>query len=209
MTTWLDFLQKIRVDVTDRDDGDAADGHDELAVLLDALDVALGARVDAARHAHAVARVVLRRVGAEVRGAPPSLCRGDEDEGAHLLVADRAGDVVPVRVLGGVVHEVLVVVALESDEPLGVAAHEHQRGDEGLLGVAQAAVLVGLDGVDGDVALDPGRQQGLEVDDPVVEHLEGVPAESVRRGFDQMWVGHGVRRTFLSLPGMCVKCGAG
>jgi hypothetical protein len=47
------------------------------------------------------------------------------------------------------------------------------------------------------------------MDDPVVEHLEGVPAESVRRGFDQMWVGHGVRRTFLSLPGMCDKCGAG
>jgi hypothetical protein len=190
------------VNVTDRDDGDAADGHDKFAVLLDALDVTLGARVDAAGHAHAVARVVLGRVGAEILDVAAGVGRGDEDEGPHLLVADGTGNVVSVQVLDRVVHEVRAVVALEADEPLRGAAHEHQRGDEGLLGVAQAAVLVRFDGVDGDVAFDPCRQQGLQVDDPVVEHLEGVPVESVRGWFDQMWVGHGVRRTFLLLPGM-------
>ena len=189
------------MDVTDRDDGDAADGHDELAVLLDALDVALGARVDAARHAHAVARVVLRRVGAEVLDAPPGIGRGDEDEGAHLLIADRAGDIVPVRVLGGVVHEVLVVVALESDEPLGVAANEQQRGDQLLLFVRQLAPVVPLDGVYGEVALHAVGQEGLEEDDPVVEHLEGVPVEAFGRGICNCLIKHERERTFLPLPG--------
>ena len=190
------------MNVTDRDDGDAADGHDEFAVLLDALDVALGTCVDAAGHAHAVARVILRCIRSEIHGSAPGVRRGDEDEGPHLLVADGTGNVVSVRVLDRVVHKVRAVVALEADEPLRGAAHEHQRGDEGLLGVAQTAVFTGFDGVHGDVALNSRRQQGFEVDDPVVEHLEGVPVESVRGWFDQMWVGHGVRRTFLSLPGL-------
>ena len=177
------------MDVTDRDDGDAADGHDEFAVLLDALDVAFGACVDAAGHAHAVARVVLGRVGAEVRGVAAGVGRGDEDEGPHFLVADGPGDIVSVRVLDGVVHEVLVVELLEVDQPALLATDEHQGRDERHFLVGEPPVFVGLDGVDGDVTLDPGRQQGLEVDDPVVEHLEGVPVESVRGWFDQVGVG--------------------
>ena len=174
------------MDVTDRDDGDAADGHDELAVLLDALDVAFGARVDATRHAHAVARVVLGRVGAEVRGVAAGVGRGDEDEGPHLLVADGPGG---LFLRGRVVHKVLVVVVLEIDQPLLLAADEHQGRDERHFFVGEPPVFVGLDGVDGDVTLDPGRQQGLEIDDPVVEHLEGVPVGSVRGWFDQVGVG--------------------
>ena len=187
------------MDVTDRDDGDAGDGDDEFAVLLDALDVAFRARVDAARHAHAIARVVLGRVGTEVLGIAARLGGGNQDEGAHFLVPDGPGG---LFLRGRVVHEVLVVIVLEVDEPLLLAADEHERGDERLFLVGEPSLLVGLHGVEGDVALDPGRQQGLEVDDPVVEHLEGVPVESVRGWFDQMWVGHVVRRTFLLLPGM-------
>ena len=190
------------MDVTDRDDGDAADGHDELAVLLDALDETLGTLVDAVDHAHAVARVVLGSVRTEVRGPAAGVRGRNEDEGPHLLVADWTGDVVPVRVLGGVVHEVLVVVALESDEPLGVAAHEHQRGDEGFLLIRQLSPVMPLDGVDGNVALNPGRQQGFEVDDPVVEHLEGVPVEAFGGGIGNCLIKHERERTFLPLPGI-------
>ena len=194
------------MNVTDRDDGDAGDGDDEFAVFLDALDVAFGACVDTAGHAHAVARVVLGRVGAEVLRVAAGVGGGDEDEGAHLVVADGAG----LALLGlGVVHEVLVVVVLEADEPLRGAADEEERGDELLLDVLEATGVEFLDGVDGEIALHSRGQQGLEVDDPVVEHLEGVPVESVRGWFDQMWVGHGVRRTFLLLPGLrMVQCRA-
>lgn len=187
------------MDVTDRDDRDTGHGDDELAVLLDALDVALRARVDAARHAHAIARVVLGRVCPEVLGIAARLGGGNQDEGAHFLVPDGPGGLL---LRGRVVHEVPVVVVLEVDQPPLLAADKHQRGDERLFLVGEPPLLVGLHGVDGDVALDPSRQQGLEVDDPVVEHLESVPVESVRGWLDQVWVGHVVRRTFLLLPGI-------
>ncbi len=174
------------MNVTDRDDGDAGDGDDEFAVFLDALDVAFGARVDAAGHAHAVARVVLGRVGAEVLRVAARVRRGDEDEGAHLVIPNGPGDIVSGRILDGVVHEVLVVLVLEVDEPLRGAADEEERGDELLLDVLEAAGVEFLDGVDGDVTFNSRRQEGFEVDDPVVEHLEGVPVESVRGWFDQM-----------------------
>ncbi len=111
------------MDVTDRDDGDAADGNDQLAILLDALDVALGARVDPARHAHTIARVILGRVGTEVLGVATRLGGGDQDEGAHFLVPDGPGG---LFLRGRVVHEVLVVVMLEVDEPFRRATHEEQ-----------------------------------------------------------------------------------
>ena len=195
------------MDVTNRDDSDAGDGDDEFAVFLDALDVAFGTCVDAAGHAHAVARVVLGRVGAEVLYVAAGVGRGDEDEGSHLFVPDGAG----LPLLGlGVVHEVLVVVVLELDEPLRGAADEEERGNELLLDVLEAAGVEFLDGVDGDVALNSRRQEGFEVDDPVVEHLEGVPVESVGGWFDEVWVGHGVRRTFLLLPGLqMLQCRVG
>ena len=166
------------MDVTDRDDGDAGDGDDELTVFLDALDVAFGALVDAVDHAYAVARVVLRRVGTEVLDVASGVRRGDEDEGSHLVVADGAGDVVSVRVFDGVVHEVLVVRLLELPEPVFGTADEEDRRDELLLDVAELAFVVFFDRVDRDVGLNARRDDGLEIDHAVVEHFECVPVEA-------------------------------
>ena len=164
------------MDVADRDDGDTGHGDDELAVLLDTLDVAFGAFVDAVGHAHAVARVVFRRVGAEILHVAARLGGGDEDERAHLLVADGSGRLaLGVRV----VHKVLVVALLEIDEPFLLAAHEHQRGDQLLLLVDQPPGVQPFHGVDGDIGLDAlVLEEGLDVDHAVVEHLECVPVES-------------------------------
>ena len=167
------------MDVTDRDDGDTGDGDDELAVFLDALDVAFGAFVDAVNHAHAVARVVLGRVDAEVLDVTAGVGRGDEDEGSHLVVADDAGNVVSVRVFDGVVHEVRVVRLLELPEPVFGTADEEERRDELLLDVAELAFVVFFDRVDRDVALNARRDGGLEVDHAVVEHFECVPVEAL------------------------------
>ena len=171
------------MNVTDRNNRNAGDGDDEFAVFLDALDVAFGSCVDASDHAHAVARVILRRICPEIHSPAPGVRRGDEDEGAHLVVSDGAG-LAGLRV--GVVHEVLVVVVFEVDQPLLFAADEHQRGDERFFLIGQLPLLVGLDGVDGDVALESRREEGFEVDDPVVEHLEGVPVGAVGGWFDEV-----------------------
>ena len=167
------------MDVTDRDDGDAGDGDDEFAVFLDALDVAFGAFVDAVDHTHAVARMVLGRVGAEVLDVAAGVGRGDEDEGSHLVVADDAGNVVSVRVFDGVVHEVRVVRLLKLPEPVFSTADEEERRDELLLDVAELAFVVFFDGVDRDVTLNARRDGGLEVDHAVVEHFECVPVEAL------------------------------
>ena len=166
------------MDVADRDDGDAGHGDDEFAVFLDAFDVAFGAFVDAVGHAHAVARVVLRRVGAEVLHVAARLSGGDEDERAHLLVADGPGRLaLGIRV----VHEILVVAVLEVHEPFLLAAHEHQRGDQLLLFVDQPPGVQPLHGMDRDIGLDALMlEEGLDMDHPVVENLEGVPMESGR-----------------------------
>ena len=171
------------MNVTDRDDGDAGDGDDEFAVFLDAFDVAFGAFVDAVDDAYAVACVVLGGIGSEVLDVASGVGGGDEDEGAHLVVADGAG-FAGLRV--GVVHKVLVVVVFEADEPFFAAADEEERGDELLLDVGEAAGVEFLDGVDGDVTLDSRREEGFEVDDPVVEHLEGVPVGAVEGWFDEV-----------------------
>ena len=167
------------MDVTDRDDGDAGDGDDEFAVFLDALDVAFSTFVDAVDHAYSVARVVLGCIGAEVFDVAAGIGRGDEDEGSHLVVADDAGNVVPVRVFDGVVHKVCVVRLLELPEPVFGAADEEERRDELLLDVAELAFVVFFDGVDRDVTLDARRDGGLEVDHAVVEHFECVPVEAL------------------------------
>ena len=172
------------MDVTDRDDGDTGHGDDEFAVLLDALDVAFGAFVDAVGHAHAVARVVFRRVGTEVLDVAACVGGGHQDERAHLRVADGAGGLLPgLRV----VHEILVVALLEINQPALLAAHEHQRGDQLLLDVGQAAGLEVLDRVDRDISLHARCfEQGLHVNDAVVEHLERVPAQAFRGGVDKV-----------------------
>ena len=175
------------MDVTHRDHGDAGHGDDELAVFLDALDVAFGTLVDAVGHAHAVADVVLRRVGAEIPDVPAGIGGGHEDEGAHLGVADGTGLVGPGL---GVVHEIPAMLRLEMHEPVGRAAHEHQRRDQLLLDIGQAAALVALDGVVRHVGLDAFRlEQGFQVHDPVVEYLQGVPVESFGGRFDEV-LGH-------------------
>ena len=171
------------MDVTHRDHGDAGHGYDQFAVFLDALDIPFGTLVDAVGHAHPVADMVLRRIGTEILDVPTGVSGGHEDEGAHLGITDGPGLVGPgLRV----VHEVPVVLRLEMNEPVGCAAHEHQRRDQLLLDISQAAVLVCLDGMVRHVGLDAfGLEQGLQVHDPVVEHLEGVPVESFGGWFNQ------------------------
>ena len=142
------------MNVTDRDDGDSGDGDDEFAVFLDALDVTFGAFVDAVDDAYAVACVVFGCIGSKVLDVAAGVGGGDEDEGAHLVVADGAG-FAGLRV--GVVHKVLVVVVFEVDEPFFAAADEEERGDERFFLVGQSSLLVGLDGVDGDVVLESRR----------------------------------------------------
>lgn len=142
------------MDVTDRDHGDAGHGDDELAVLLDALDEAFGALVDAVDNAHVVARVVLRRIGAEIFHVASGVRRGHQDEGAHLAVADGTG---LVGLSFRVVHEILVVIVFELHQPLLGTAHEEQGRDELLLLVGEAAAIELLDGVDRDIGLDACR----------------------------------------------------
>ena len=164
------------MDVADGDDGDAGHGDDQLAVFLDAADVAFGAFVDAVDHAHVVARAVLRRVGAEILYVPAGIGGGDQDKGSHLVVPDDAGF---VGICFGVVHKVLVVVVFELHEPLFGAAHEHQGRDQLLLHVRELALVVLLHGVDGDIAFDSLGEKGFEVYHPVVEHFKGVPVDAV------------------------------
>ncbi len=102
------------MNVTHRDDSDAGHGDDEFAVFFDPLDVAFGALVDAVDDAHAVAGVVLGRICAKVPHVTTGIGRGHEDKGAHLHVANHA------RLSGlgiRVVHERIVVVALERHQP--------------------------------------------------------------------------------------------
>ena len=171
------------MDVTHCDDSDAGHGYDQFAVFLDALDIPLGTLVDTIGHAYPVADVVLRRIGTEILDIPAGIGGGHEDEGAHLGIVDGPGLVGPgLRV----VHEVPVVLQFELHEPVGRAAYEHQRRDQLLLDIGQAAALVGLDGMVRHVRLDAfGLEQGLQVHDPVVEHFEGVPVESFGGWFDQ------------------------
>ena len=134
-----------------------------------------------------VADVVLRRVGTEILDGPAGIGGGHEDEGTHLCIADGPGLVGPCL---RVVHEVPVVRQFELHEPVGRAAYEHQRRDQLLLNIGQAAALVGLDGMVRHVRLDAfGLEQGLQVHDPVVEYLQGVPVESLGGRFDEM-LGH-------------------
>ena len=172
------------MDVAHGHDGDAGHGHDELAVFLDALDVAFGALVDAVDHAHAVARAIFRRVGAEILDVPAGVGRGHQDEGAHLIVADGPG-FAALRFC--VEHKVLVVFVLELDEPFPGAADKEQRGDQLLLDIGQAAAFVLLDGMHRDIGLGAlCFEQGLEIDHAVPEHLQGVPVKAVGGWIDKV-----------------------
>ena len=175
------------MDVTHRYNGDTGHGNDQFAVFLDALDIPLGTFVDSIGHAHPVADVVLRRIGTEILDVPTGVGGGHEDEGAHLGIADGPGLVGPgLRV----VHEVPIVLRLEMHEPVGCAAHEHQRRDQLLLDIGQAPCVVLLHGVERDIGLDAfAVKQRLEVHDSVVEYLQGVPVESLGGRFDEM-LGH-------------------
>ena len=172
------------MDAADRHHGDAGHGDDQLAVLLDALDVALGAFVDAVDHAHAVAGVVFRRVGAEILHVAARVGRGHEDERAHLAVGHRAR-LAAARLR--VVHEHVIVFALELLQPRSLAADEHQRGDQLRLDVAELPLVIRLDGVQRDIALQALGKEGFEIDHAVVKHLEGVPVETFRGWLDDSW----------------------
>ena len=175
------------MDVTHRDHGDAGHGYNQFAVFLDALDIPLGTLVDAVGHAHPVADVVLRRVGTEILDVPAGIGGDHEDEGAHLDIANGTGTVGPGL---GVVHEVRIVFMLELHEPLRSTPHEHQRRDQLLLDIGQAPCVVLLHGVERDIGLDTfAVKQRLEVNDSVVEYLQGVPVESLGGRFDEM-LGH-------------------
>ena len=170
------------MDVAHSNDGDTSYGDDEFAVFLDPLDVAFGALVDAVDDAHSVAGVVLGRVSAEVPHVSTGIGRGHEDEGAHLSVADYTRFAsIGIRV----VHEHVIVVALERHQPRLRAPHEHERRDELHLGIGQVPALVLLNGVVRHVGLDAFRlEQGLEIHHAVVEDLKGVPVESRGGWFD-------------------------
>ena len=170
------------MDVTDCNHGDACYGNNEFPVFLDALDVTFGPLVDAVGHADAVADVILGCIGAEIPDIPAGVGGCHEDERAHLLIAD--GTRQPALGLG-VVHEILIVAALEFAQPLSGATHEKQRRDQLLLDIGQAAAVELLHGMDRDIRLLPLMfKQGFYIHDPVVEHLEGVPVKAFRRRFD-------------------------
>ncbi len=170
------------MDVAHCDDGDTGHGDDEFAVFFDPLDVAFGTLVDAIDDAHSVAGVVLGRISAEVPHVTTGIGRGHEDEGAHLHVANHA------RLAGlgiRVVHERIVVVALERHQPRLRAPHEHERRNELHLGIGQVPTLILLDGVVRHVGLDAFRlEQRFEIHHAVVEDLKGVPVESRGGWFD-------------------------
>ena len=170
------------MDVTDRDDGNAGDGDDEFAVFLDPLDVALGTLVDTVNHAHAIARVVLRRIRAEILHVATGIGRGHEDEGAHLCIVNHPGFAGPgLRIE----HEIPVVLVFEVDQPLRRATHEHQRRNQLFLDIRQATALIPFFSMVRYIRLDTfGIKQGFEVDDPVVEYFQGVPVVSFGGGID-------------------------
>ncbi len=170
------------MDVTDCNHGDTGHGNNELPVFLDALDVAFGPFVDAVGHADAVADVILRRIGSEILDIPAGVGGCHQDERVHLLIADGAR----LPALGfGVIHEILIVAALEFAKPLLAATHEKQRRDQLLLNIGQAAAVELLHGMDRDICFHTlVFKQGFNIHDPVIEHLEGVPVKAIRRGFD-------------------------
>ena len=173
------------MDVTDRHHGDSGHGDDEFAVLLDALDVPFRPFVDPVDHPHAVAGVVFGCIRPEIPDIASGIGRGHQDERAHLFVPDGP------RLAGlrlHIVHKDLIVNPFEIHKPLLGATHEQLRGDELLFDIDQASAVELLDGVQGDIRLHARRfQQGLQIDHPVVEHLEGVPMEAFGRGFDEFW----------------------
>ena len=131
-----------------------------------------------------------REAGDSVGGAIECVCTGlpagiggsHQDERAHLLVADGAR----LPALGfGIVHEILIVAALEIAKPLFGATHEKQRRNQLLFDIGQAAAVELLHGMDRDIRLlSLVFKQGFYIHDPVVEHLEGVPVKAFRRGLD-------------------------
>ena len=163
------------MDVADRHHGDAGHGDNQLTVFLDALDVAFSAFVDAVDHAYVVAGVILGRVSAEILGLPPGVGGGHQNEGTHLHIGNDPG------LLGfrpGVVHEVVRVLPFEVLQPFLGAVHEHQRGDQLLLLVLEPPLLILLDGVVRHIGLHALHfPEGLQVHNPVVKHLQGVPIQ--------------------------------
>ncbi len=170
--SWGQALQEAGGDVGDRDDDDALDGDQQLAVFLDPLDHAFRALEGAFGDADLFARLEVELLGI---GAHQGLAdevdvaavgrRGDQDEHPHLLFGDggRLG-----AVCATVDHQLGEVVLLEGLE--GVRRGPHEKEGGGQLDWALTASLqchVGL----GTFLLG----FFLDAEDAVVENADGVP----------------------------------
>lgn len=172
-------LQELGMYAGDCHRGHAFDADYELAGVLDALDVALEAAVQALRDLEPVAYAPPGGLAAEIFGSAAREHRGLAED-FHLAVP------YPGRLIvagGAVVEELVAVFALVAHQEALAAAHEEQGGDHGLLYVFEFAFLEFLNDRHRDIGLVAGRLEiGLDLLDPVVEHLEGEPVSLPRPG---------------------------